>query len=341
MLNLAIAYMQTKDYDNALGAYREVISKWPTSEEASLANDDLRRYYSSHGGLQEYAEFLRTVPEAPQIDASEIEKLAFEGAETVFADDVTDTALLEKYVEDYPNGRYLAQALLDIATGKMENGNHEEALTMLDALLERRGDAPQVPEALLMKAQMLEEAGAPSRKEAALTYRLLEEKGGADYAADAYAGIMRNTDDDNERMRYAALVKESGGLSADQVEEAEYYEAYSRLNNGDAKEAVETLRRLASNPKSLSGAKAAVVLGQHLLNNGDVNGADKVLTAFTDEGSPHEYWLARGFIALADVCHKRGKDYLAVEYLKSLRDNYPGKELDIHDMISSRLEKWK
>ena len=28
MLNLAIAYMQTKDYDNALGAYREVISKW-------------------------------------------------------------------------------------------------------------------------------------------------------------------------------------------------------------------------------------------------------------------------------------------------------------------------
>ena len=67
--------------------------------------------------------------------------------------------------------------MLDIATGKMENGNHEEALTMLDALLERRGDAPQVPEALLMKAQMLEEAGAPSRKEAALTYRLLEEKG--------------------------------------------------------------------------------------------------------------------------------------------------------------------
>ena len=66
-----------------------------------------------------------------------------------------------------------------------------------------------------------------------------------------------------------------------------------------------------------------------------------MLTAFTDEGSPHEYWLARGFIALADVYHEKKKDYLAIEYLKSLRDNYPGRELDIHDMIESRLEKWK
>ncbi len=84
-----------------------------------------------------------------------------------------------------------------------------------------------------------------------------------------------------------------------------------------------------------------MTLGQHDLDNGAVNDADKVLTEFTDAGSPHEYWLARGFIALADVYHTRGKDYLAIEYLKSLRDNYPGKELDIHDMITTRLGKWK
>lgn len=124
------------------------------------------------------------------------------------------------------------------------------------------------------------------------------------------------------------------------MEEAELYEAQAMLKK-DTKNAVATLRNLASNPKSLSGAKAAVILGQHYLDSGDVGDAEKVLTAFTDEGTPHEYWLARGFIALADVYHTRGKDYLAIEYLKSLKENYPGKELDIHDMIATRLNKWK
>ena len=341
ILSLALAYMKEGDTEKGEESYKELIAKWPTSEEARLANDDLRRFYSSNGGLQEYAAFLRSVPEAPQIDSSEMETLAFEGAETVFADDITKTALLEKYVADYPNGQYLPQALLDIAQGKEELGEADQALEALTTLITRRGDSPQMPEALLMKARLLEEKGPGSRKEALTAYRELERRGGTDYAADAAAGIMRTTDKDEERMQYAAVVKNSGGLSADQLEEAEYYEAASMLTKGDQHAAIEVLERLSSNPKSLYGAKSAVTLGQHYLDNGNVSEAEKVLTAFTDEGTPHEYWLARGFIALADVYHTRGKDYLAVEYLKSLRDNYPGKELDIHDMITTRLDKWK
>ena len=340
MLNLALTYMKGKDYAAAEEAYKEVIAKWPTSEEASLANDDLRRHYAAHGGLQEYAAFLRGVPGAPQMDASDMERLAFEGAETAFADDVKDTALLEKFVSDYPNSSNLAQALLDLATGKDEAGDSESALAALNRLLESRPDAPQVPEALLIKGQILEDSPVANRKEAAETYRQLEHRGGADYASEAYLGIMRNTDNDRERMKYAALVRESGGLSADQVEEAEFQEASAMLNAGDRKAAEKTLRKLAENPKSLSGAKAAVTLGQHFIDSRDLVSAEKVLTQFTDEGTPHQYWLARGFIALADVYHEKGKDYLAVEYLKSLRDNYPGEELDIHDMISTRLKKW-
>ena len=84
-----------------------------------------------------------------------------------------------------------------------------------------------------------------------------------------------------------------------------------------------------------------MTLGQHFIDCREYKKAIDVLTAFTDAGSPHAYWLARGFIALADANHASGKTYLAKEYLKSLRDNYPGTELDIHDMISTRLEKWK
>ena len=117
MLNLAIAYMDAKRIRQGRGFlqgdYPQMVM---SSEEAVLANDDLRQYYAANGGLREYASFLKSVPNAPQIDASEMETLAFEGAETAFAGDINATTLLQKYVEDYPNGRYLSQALLDIAT---------------------------------------------------------------------------------------------------------------------------------------------------------------------------------------------------------------------------------
>ena len=62
---------------------------------------------------------------------------------------------------------------------------------------------------------------------------------------------------------------------------------------------------------------------------------------FTDAGTPHQYQLAEGFIALADAYRGQGKTYLAKEYLQSLKQNYPGKEKEILNAINSRLKSWK
>ena len=85
----------------------------------------------------------------------------------------------------------------------------------LNSIIARRGDSPQLPEALLAESPDSRRTRSASRKETLETYRLLEERGGNDYASDSYAGIMRNTDNYSERMKYAALVKNSSGLSAD------------------------------------------------------------------------------------------------------------------------------
>lgn len=340
MLNLAIAYSKTAQSGRAAQAYREVIRNWPTSEEASLANEDLRRYYASTGELDEYSDFLSSVPDAPRLDADEKEKLSFEAAESAFAADERNFSMLEQYVERYPSGRYLAQALLDLAEAYDAAGKQEMALSSLDKLLSRRGDSPQATEALMMRAQLLEDI--PSRRnDALMAWRDLERRADAEFLPDAYAGIMRTTDFESERVRYARLALRSGGLSADMMEEASLYEAIGLRDSGDTASAAQILTSLAANPKSLPGARAAVTLGQMQLDAGHLNEAERTLSDFTEAGSPHQYWLARGFIALADTYKAMGKTYLAKEYITSLRDNYPGSELDIHDMISKRLKSWK
>ena len=341
MVNLAITRMKAGDSEKGAEVYREIIRNWPSSEEASIANEDLRKYYAANGGLQEYASFLRSVPGARQLDAGEMEKLAFDGAETAYADNADNILLLQNYVRDYPDGKYLAPALLDIASSQRAAGKYTEAVANLDMLTSRRQHSAQYAEALLMKAEILENEIPGEERRALEAYKELERSGSSEFLPDAYAGIMRTTTDSNEKIAYARKTRQAGGVSAELAEEASLIEAQALLENGRDSEAISMLENLAANPSGIAGAKAAVTLGEHYLARKDYKNAEKVLLEFTDAGTPHQYWLAKGFISLADAYRGQGKTHLAKEYLQSLKENYPGKEKDIISSINTRLKSWK
>lgn len=337
-LSLALAYMKQGETDKAKSAYMDIIKTWPTSEEASLANDDMRRITASDGSLMEYARFLDSINGAPQIDPDEMDAITFEAAETSYAANSSNTSLLEQYIIDFPDGRYLANALMDLAEAADSDGDYSKALIYLEKLLSMRGDSQQVPAALFLKADLLEDAG--DMQKALDSYLALERRGGSEFAPEAIAGVMRTTSDAGQRTEYARRLLSMGGVSAEDAEEARFYEASGLLHSSQSQAGIEALKALASFPNSLSGAKAAVELGDWYLEQGDTKNALSVLEAFTDAGSVHAYWLARGFISLADAYHADGNDYLAVEYLKSLRDNYPGEETDIVEDIEEKVKEY-
>lgn len=192
--------------------------------------------------------------------------------------------------------------------------------------------------------------------EQALTY---EETGHADKAADAYKkrlGVSESVDID-ELLRMAAAmsqadrpadllevverIRHAGGLEADELAEIDMYEADGLTALGRGTEAEPIYTALAQNPTSLPGSKAAVALAEEDIRQGRLDSARDRMEEFTETGTPHQYWLARGFIALADAYRGLGETSLAREYLESLKENYPGGEKDIETMISSRLKKWK
>ncbi len=338
VLSLALSYMKQGEKEKAKKAYKDLIRTWPTSEEASLANDDMRRICATDGTLIDYAEFLSGINGAPQIDTDEMDAITFEAAETAYASNQSNTKLLEQYVNKFPDGRYLANALMDLAEAADNEGDASKTFIYLDRLLSARGDSPQVPSALFLKADLLESAG--EREKALEAFLALEQRGGTEFAPEATAGVMRNTDNANQRTAYARKLLSMGGVTAEDAEEARFYEASGLLHSNQSGIGESALKSLAASPNSISGAKAAVELGEWYLEKGDIENAHSTLEEFTEAGSVHSYWLARGFIALADVYHSEGNDYLAVEYLKSLRDNYPGDEEDIATAISEKIRKY-
>lgn len=337
-LSLALAYMKQGETEKAKTAYMDIIRNWPTSEEASIANDDMRQITASDGTLIEYSRFLASVDGAPKIDPDEMDAITFEAAETAYAADPAKTQRLERYIAEFPDGRYLANALMDLAEAADNEGDAAKTIIYIERLLSKRGDSPQVPAALFLKADILENSG--DKDKALEAYLALEQRGGTEFAPEAIAGVMRNTSDARQRTDYARRLLSLGGVSAEDAEDARFYEASGLLHTDHSSAGEEALKKLAASPNSLSGAKAAVELGEWYLAQGDIKKALSTLEAFTDAGSVHAYWLARGFISLADAYHADGNDYLAVEYLKSLRDNYPGDEEDIAESIAVKIKEY-
>lgn len=299
MLGLAQSQINNGDTDKGIVTYRELIVSRPSSEEARLAERELRRYYAETHQLTEYAEFLNGVP-GFSLDKKDMESLMFETAQTEYLDNNSQISGLREYISAYPAGEHAA-----------------EAYEYLAEYYDSKGDSLNALEA----------------------YRGMERLGSRDMLMDAYAGIMRHTDNSAQRAEYAAKLLGSGGASPEAREEAEYYIAVQQLNShSDRQSAIAALSRLANNPFTKAGAMSAVTLGEEYLKNGDNAKTVALMEKFTSSGSEQQYWVARGFIVLADAYTAQGKEYLAKEYLKVLRDNYPGKEEDIRRMIALRLK---
>lgn len=341
LLQLAITYKNMGDEKNAIATYKKVVSSYPASEEASLAVEDMKVIYSENGNIDDLQAFLASTPNAPRLDISEVDKLTFYAAEKAFLENNAGTHKIEEYLKRFPDGAYALQARFYIAKQHYADAQYDTALAQLNEVLAAGADASFAEDALAMKADILMRQGHATN--AMLTYQELAKRATtADNRLAAQLGILRAA---NDLARYPEVIAAAGEVlanstaSADEEMEARFLRANALRNTGKGSAAVEDWSKLATDPQSLYGAKSAFYLAEYYFDNDKMSKAEKTLNAFIDEGTPHNYWLARAFILLSDIYAKKGDNFAAREYLESLKSNYPGKEPDIFEMIEQRLRK--
>ena len=343
--DLGYALLMQDKFTAAAREFQEVIDARTTSRlpediinDARLRLADCKYYTGDYTGAM--TAFTTFIKEDRNADYATLRQAQIMG---VRGDIRGKIKLLEAFETRYPDSRWMSDALGELAETYTAESQHDKAAAVYERLVTRypeNENGRRLGETYYQLAHQLLEQG--DRKGALEAFRKLEKTGSADLVAEAYAGIMRTTDNAEEQLHYARLAKRSGGLDSSAVEEATYIEAKYLLDSGDRaqrQEGVTALSELADNPQSLNGAKAAVTLAQYMLDNGQAGNALEAMERFTSSGSPHSYWVARGFIVMADAYEKQGSPYMAIDYLESLKENYPGRELDIHDMITKRLKR--
>ncbi|MDE6134920.1 MAG: tetratricopeptide repeat protein, partial [Muribaculaceae bacterium] len=306
-LQMALTLLDMGRREEAITAYRDVISNYPTSEEAVQASSLLKNLYAADGRAAEYLDFMASVNNAPTVSEEEAHRLRYESA----------VANLDKAIRD----------------------NHGESLRLASEMLERYPDSRGAETALALLAQ--EDYDQGRMPEALSRWQQLERKASdAAIMSKARQGIMRAARDMGDYVlagSSADAILSSSAVSNAAAAEARFTRAVALDAEDKTDEAITCWLELAADPSGLYGAKSAVYAAEALLEQGKTQKARKTAQDLTSSGSSQSYWVARGFIVLADCYAAQGKKFEAKEYLEALRDNYPGSETDITTMIETRL----
>jgi TolA-binding protein len=341
-LQMAMTQLNNGDRKGAIESYRQVVKLYPTSEEAQMAVDELKRISAEDGTLTEFTSFLASVENAPKLEVGEADQLTFEAAEKDYLTSQS-TKRLQSYVEQYPDGAYRSSAWGYLMENADNNGKSSEALKYANLIIENYGDSRLAESALSVKANSEYQLG---RGEDALrSWTALENRASSPAVINtARVGIMRVARDvaDYQRVVDASnALLSSSTLGAEDRNEATFSRAVAYDALGKTSEARKDWSSLAGDTDDLWGAKSSYYLAENYYNGGNLDKATTQVQKLIDSATPHTYWLARGFILLSDIYAKQGKKFEAREYLRSLRENYPGTETDIFQMIDTRLNNLK
>lgn len=340
---IGLLYYQNDEYDRAIEAYKHVVTQYPGSEEARLAMRDLKSIYVDANRVDEFAALAAQMPGEIRFDASEQDSLTYIAAERIYmkGDIAPAKSSFARYLQSFPNGAFSLNAHYYLCVIGKEQKDEEAVLEHAGKLLEYP-DTPYSQEALIARAEIL--FNRKQFDQALADYKQLKAKATtAERRQLAATGILRCAalvQDDVETIAAATDLLAEAKLTPELRNEALYFRAKAYLNQHASKKALDDLRILAKDTRTLYGAEAKFLVAQQLYNAADYGAAEKEILNFIDQSTPHAYWLARSFLLLSDVYVATDKKLDARQYLLSLQQNYHADD-DIEQMINIRLEKLK
>lgn len=340
-IQLGLLYYNAGTMKEAQKAYKRVVANYPGSEEARVALQDLKTIYVELDDVPGYVSYVNSMGSNVKIEINEQDSLTYIAAEKLFMKGDYSAAKnsLERYLQSYPEGAFAIHSSYYLASIAENQKDWERAKELYDVVITSEGskfrEEAQVHRAdiAFLQKDFTDALEQYSRLE------LLAER--EDRVRAARLGILRSAVkvENNEKCIEAAT-KLIGDvkLSPEELAEVQLERGKALLHVGKLAEAESDFRKVSKNMRIVYGAEAKYRLAQSLFDAAKVDEAEQVLLDFISKGTPHQYWLARGFILLSDVYMNKGDNFQAKQYLSSLKNNYKAND-DIADMIEERLNK--
>lgn len=324
-LQLGLINYNQSNFDESLKYYKQIVENYPESQEAQAAMLGIKNSYIEMNNVDAYFAYVKRRGSSVQITASEQDSLSYQAAEKlVMSQDPAAPQQLERYLQAYPNGAFSLNARFYLAEAKYQEGQYSAALQDYERVLDRSDNI--FTEAALARAAELQ-YNAANYEQALEHYQRLEVNSGNKWnLLKAKIGIMRcqyELANFNACIDAAHQVLELENLPDYQRAETQFKLAKSYLQTNNSKEALPLFTELASNTQTEEGAESKYLTAEILFKQNKTMRAENEIMDFISKNTPHQYWLAKSFILLADIYLSKGDQFQAKHTLMSMIENYP------------------
>lgn len=342
-VQLGLIYFNDNQPEKAADAYKSVISNYPGSEEAKVALQDLKSVYIELNDINSFAAYANSLGGNVRFEVSEQDSLTYLAAEKLFmrGDNEGARRSLTNYLQTFPQGAFSSNANFYLASIAFAKKDLEEAKRLFSLVLES-GDTKFREESWTRKAEIeyLDKDYAAAMESFKHLQAVAENPENKEAAKLGLMRCAELTGQPQEALLAANDLLKEPKLSPEIMSEARYVRAKAYISLKQENKALADLKEISKDTRTIHGAEAKYLLAQLYYDNKDDKNAETVLMNFIENGTPHQYWLARGFILLADIYIRQGDDFQARQYLTSLQNNYKGDD-EIAAMIEDRLGKLK
>jgi len=341
IVQLGLLYFNLGENDKAISQYKKVIESYKSTPEARYAMTGLRNTYIELNDVEAYFTYIRTLDGYGDINLAEKDSLLYTSGENLYMAARYDkaTEVFRSYLSEFPVGSFRQNAQYYLAECLRSNGNFDEALKMYTVIAEEP-NSQFLEKALLAASAMLFDK--EEYKAAMDYYERLESVAGNDAnKLIALKGQLRAAYQEGDAQKTivaAAKINSSVNIPEELVREASFMsaKAYYSLNNFD--QALMEFRKVATEVTSTEGAESKYRVAELLYKKEAIDESEKVISEFVDQNTPHQYWMARMFLLLADISLKKGDALQARATLQSLKEYYTIGNDGILDEVRAKLD---
>jgi len=340
IVQLGLLYYNEGENEKSVAQFKKVIENFQSTPEARYALTGLKNTYVEMNDVESYFAYVKTLGYG-DVNMAEKDSLLYTSGENLYISGncIKAMEVFRNYLNQFQYGSFRLNAQFYLAECLNSSGNKDEALTFYREVI-------KTPNNQFMEQSLVTASEILFTKEeysTALEYydKLEKITSQSEHKLIALRGQLRSAyqeGDAQKSIQAADRINKSPNMPEELVREATFVGAKAHYSLNEFDEALRDFRKTATEVVSIQGAESKYRVAELLFKKGNTDESEKVVTQFINQNSPHQYWMAKMFLLLADISIKKGDTLQAKATLQSLKEYYTTDNDGILDEVRAKLD---